>query len=111
MSALSFMLVPDIEQNLLFLCMFGCYPILRSFFHKLPKALCLLSKFLYFNIVVIALEALVMLFFVPEAMEAPLLLLLLLLGNVTFFCYDLLLPRVQLLLDRRLGRFLPPRHK
>lgn len=105
-SALSFLLVPDVEQNLMFLCLFGCYPILRPLFQRLPKALCLLCKFLFVNLITIALEALVLFVLVPEPMSIPLMLILLVLGNITFFCYDLVLPRVQQLLSHRLAAFL-----
>ena len=105
-SALSFFLVPDVEQDLMFLCLFGCYPILRPALERLPRVPRLLCKLLFFNAVAIALEALVLLVLVPEALEPPMLLLLLALGNLTFVLYDLLIPRAQRLLDARLAAFL-----
>lgn len=105
-SALSFFLVPDIEQNLMFLCLFGCYPILRPALQRLPRLPRLLCKLLFFNAVSVALEALVLLVLAPEALEPPLLLLLLALGNLTFLLYDLLIPRAQRLLESRLASFL-----
>ena len=95
-SALSFLLVPDIEQSLMFLCLFGCYPVLRPLFERLPRIPRLLCKLLFFNAVTIALEALVML----------LLVLLLVLGNVVFVLYDVLIPRIAYLLNKRLSAFL-----
>ena len=94
-SALSFLLVPDVEQNLMFLCLFGCYPILRP-----------LCKLLFFNAAAVALEALVLLVIVPEALEPGMLLLLLALGNLTFLLYDLLIPRAQRFWESRLAAFL-----
>lgn len=94
-SALSFLLVPDIEQSLMFLCLFGCYPVLRPLFERLPRIPRLLCKLLFFNAAAIALEALVML-----------LLLLLVLGNVVFVLYDVLIPRIAYLLNKRLSAFL-----
>lgn len=105
-SALSFLLVPDIEQSLMFLCLFGCYPIFRPLFERLPRIPRLLCKLLFFNAVAIALEALVMLLLVPETMQTPLLLLLLVLGNVVFVLYDVLIPRIAYLLNKRLSAFL-----
>ena len=105
-SALSFFLVPDIEQNLMFLCLFGCYPILRPALQRLPRLPRLLCKLLFFNAVSVALEALVLLVLAPEALAPPLLLLLLALGNLTFLLYDLLIPRAQRLLESRLASFL-----
>ena len=104
--ALSFLLVPDIEQSLMFLCLFGCYPVLRPLFERLPRIPRLLCKLLFFNAVAIALEALVMLLLVPETMQTPLLLLLLVLGNVVFVLYDVLIPRIAYLLNKRLSAFL-----
>ena len=105
-SALSFFLVPDIEQNLMFLCLFVCYPILRPALQRLPRLPRLLCKLLFFNAVSVALEALVLLVLAPEALAPPLLLLLLALGNLTFLLYDLLIPRAQRLLESRLASFL-----
>ena len=105
-SALSFFLVPDVEQNLMFLCLFGCYPILRPALQRLPRLPRLLCKLLFFNAVSVALEALVLLVLAPEALAPPLLLLLLALGNLTFLLYDLLIPRAQRLLESRLASFL-----
>ena len=105
-SALSFLLVPDIEQSLMFLCLFGCYPILRPLFERLPRIPRLICKLLFFNIIAIALEALVMMLLVPETMQTPLLLLLLALGNVVFVLYDVLIPRIAYLLNKRLSAFL-----
>ena len=105
-SALSFFLVPDIEQNLMFLCLFGCYPILRPALQRLPRLPRLLCKLLFFNAVSVALEALVLLVLAPESLAPPLLLLLLALGNLTFLLYDLLIPRAQRLLESRLASFL-----
>ncbi|MGN1250456.1 MAG: hypothetical protein ACI4XW_10325 [Candidatus Spyradocola sp.] len=105
-SALSFLLVPDVEQNLMFLCLFGCYPILRPALERLPRLTRLLCKLLFFNAVAIALEALVLLLLVPETLGAPMLLLLLALGNLTFVLYDRLIPRAQRFLETRLAAFL-----
>ena len=46
-SALSFLLVPDVEQNLMFLCLFGCYPILRPALQRLPRMLRPLCRLLF----------------------------------------------------------------
>ena len=75
-------------------------------FERLPRIPRLLCKLLFFNAVAIALEALVMLLLVPETMQTPLLLLLLVLGNVVFVLYDVLIPRIAYLLNKRLSAFL-----
>ena len=103
-SLLSFILVPNAEQNLMYLCFFGLYPIVQPLFEKLPRKLGWVCKLLYFNVTVIAVEALVMLVLVPEVMGTAMLIVLLLMGNVIFVCYDFLLPRSDLLFRKYFGR-------
>ena len=97
---LCFLLVPNIEQNLMLAGLFGWYPILRPLLQKLPRLLRLPAKLLFFNTVIVAIEALVMLVLVPETVGTALLWILLLLGNVVFFTYDLLIPRMDALFSR-----------
>ena len=103
-SLLSFILVPDIEENLMYFTFFGLYPLLWPHFEKLPKKLRWLVKLLYFNIVVVAVELLIMLVLVPESMGWAMNLILLLMGNFIFLCYDFLLPRSELLMQRYFGK-------
>lgn len=105
-SLLSFLLISDVEQNLMYLCLFGLYPLLRPGFEKLPGLARPALKLLFFNAVIIALEALVMLVLVPEAMPGWMIALLLVLGNLTFLMYDFLIPRYDALLWRKLQAFL-----
>ena len=103
-SVLSFILVPNVEQNLMYFALFGCYPILRPAFQKLAKLPRILLKLLFFNAITVALEALVMLVLVPESMGAALLIVLLLLGNFTFIVYDFLIPRMEIILAHYLKK-------
>lgn len=103
-SVLGFILVPNIEENLMYAALFGPYPILRPLFQKLKNLLRTLAKFAYFNLVVVAIEALVMLVLVPEAMGTVLAIVLLLLGNLTFLVYDFLIPRAEIILCHYLKR-------
>lgn len=105
-SLLSVMLVPNAEENLMYICFFGLYPILWPLFEKLPWKLKWVCKLLYFNLTVIAVEALVMLVLVPEVMGAGLMIGLLALGNVLFLCYDFMIPRSHLLFQKYFGRFM-----
>ena len=102
-SLLSFILVPNAEENLMYLCFFGLYPILWPGFEKLSPKLRWVCKLLYFNLMIIAVEALVMLVLVPETMGAVMLITLLLMGNVIFLCYDFLIPRADVLFRKYLG--------
>ena len=112
-SVLSVMFVPNVEENLMYFGIFGLYPILYPYFQKLPKGLRMIAKFAYFNIVVIALEWLVVMVLMPQAMSGEgesgwlFWLGLLAMGNVIFWCYDSLLPRMEVTLRKRFGRMLP----
>ena len=97
---LSFFLVPNIEENLIFAGLFGWYPILRPVLQKLPGVLRWLVKLAVFNGVVVAIEWLVMTVLAPEAMADIMLWVLLALGNVTFIAYDFLIPRLDTLMGR-----------
>ena len=97
---LSFFLVPNIEENLIFAGLFGWYPILRPVLQKLPGVLRWLVKLAVFNGVVAAIEWLVMTVLAPEAMADVMLWVLLALGNVTFIAYDFLIPRLDALMGR-----------
>jgi len=94
-AVLCFLLVPSPEENLLFAGLLGWYPIARPILQKLPKLLRGVCKGLLFNSVVIGIEWLVMTVLAPEAMETVFLWILLILGNITFFAYDYLIPRVE----------------
>ena len=96
-SILSFLLVPNPEENLVFAGLFGWYPVLQPRMQKLPKLLRTLLKLLLFNVVVIALEALVLYVLVPEAIDSAMLILLLLLGNVMFVMYDRVVERFDVI--------------
>ena len=103
-SLLCLILIPEIEQNLMYITLFGLYPLLHPLFEKLPKRLKWPLKLLYFNVTVIAVEALVMLVLVPEIMGVWMGAALLLMGNFVFICYDFLIPRAGLIMQRYLHR-------
>ena len=104
---LSLLFVGDMEQNLMFIGFFGWYPIIRSKLQKLPRVPRLCLKLLLFNVVIVALEAIVLAFLVPEVLEAWLAVLLLAVGNMTFLVYDYAFPMFELLADRFLKRLFP----
>ena len=104
-SLLSFILVSEMEQNLMYLTIFGLYPILQPMLEKLPRLLVLPCKLLYFNVVFISVEALIVFLIAPEIMQAWMFLLLIALSNVVFLLYDRILPHAHLLLYRYFGKF------
>ena len=104
-SLLSFLLVPNPEENLVFAGLFGWYPALQPRLQKLPKLLRVPVKLVLFNGITIALESLLIYVLVPEAMDSSMMLLLLLLGNVMFVMYDRIIDRFDLLEAKFCGRF------
>ncbi len=104
-SLLSFVLVPNVEQNLMYLALFGLYPILYQSFQKLPKFPRLICKLLYFNAVILLLEWLVMTLLVPEALTTWMAILLLAIGNLTFLMYDFLILRMEIVIQHYLKKF------
>ena len=99
-SILCLLIVPNMEENLMFLGLLGWYPIAAPGLRKLPWLLRWTAKLLLFNAVVIAIEWLVMHVLAPEVMGQVFLLVLLALGNVTFILYDWMLPKLEHLMDR-----------
>ncbi len=100
-SLLGLILSPMKEGAILFVC-FGAYPMLRKIFGRLPFSV--LIKQLYFNAVVIAAYGLML--YVLQMQELVeefgqmgkwMLGLMLLLGNVSFYVYDLLIGRLEVL--------------
>ena len=95
-----FLMVPNMEENLMFAGLFGWYPIVRPVLQKLPKVIRWICKLAIFNVVVIAIEWLVMTILVPEAIGGTLLWVLLILGNITFLAYDFMIPKMEILMGR-----------
>lgn len=101
---LCLMMVPNMEENLMFIGLLGWYPMARQLIGKLPRLLRLPAKLLVFNIVVVAIEAAVLYLFLPEDLTMGMIAVLLVMGNITFLAYDFLIPRVEVL-TQRLKRF------
>ncbi len=116
-SLLSLILAPDKEAALLFVFLLGWYPILRpSLQHITRMPLRIAAKLVLFNAAICVVYAL-LLFVLTSDLQAdahaqtfPLLLGMLLLGNVTFLVYDILLSRLTNLYVIRLRPKLFPRH-
>ena len=101
-SVLSFLLVPNPEENLMFAGLFGWYPAVHPILERVPKRLRWPVKLLVFNAVIIAIEALVIFVLVPEILDASMLLLLLGLGNVMFVMYDRIIPKFPAIYEKYL---------
>lgn len=103
-SLLCLMLVTNLEQNLMFIGLFGWYPALRPRLQRLPPLPRLAVKLLLFNAIVIAIEALLIFVLVPEAMGTVFTMILLMLGNATFLLYDFAIPRFEWLARKHLKK-------
>lgn len=79
-SILCFLLVPNMEENLMFAGLFGWYPIVRPGLQRLPKVLGWVCKLLIFNGAVTAIEWLVVTVLAPEVLGGTILWVLLALG-------------------------------
>lgn len=109
-SILSLLLTPDKEAALLFALLLGWYPILRpKLQHLRQRPLRIILKLVIFNLAICLVYALLLFVFTSPDLQAeaagytlPLLMGTLVLGNVTFFVYDLLLARVSNLYVYRL---------
>lgn len=106
-ATLSVLLCPDRETACVFVFL-GWYPIVRPALDRLPKLPRLSSKLLIFNAAVAALYGLLLLVFrlealIAEAREtgAVLFAALLLLGNLTFLLFDVLLERLTVIYQRK----------
>lgn len=97
---LSLMLVPSVEENLMFIGFLGWYPMARGLISKLPRLLRLPAKLMLFNGAVVGIEWLVISLLVPEMLTSGMIVLLLGMGNITFLAYDMLVPRLELLAGR-----------
>ncbi|MBQ3355981.1 MAG: hypothetical protein IJG45_02555 [Oscillospiraceae bacterium] len=106
---LGLLLAPDKEAAILFI-FFGYYPILRKWIGRIPgKALRWTVKLVYVNLAVLAAYALMIFVFRMEAiaqeyaqMQTYLLIALLLLANLSFVIYDLLIGRLEIYYHVRL---------
>lgn len=106
---LGLLLAPEKEAAILF-AFFGCYPILRKWVGRLrSKVLQWALKLLYVNLAVLAAYALMIFVFRMEAiaqeyaqMQLYLLIALLLLANLSFVIYDLLIGRLEIYYHVRL---------
>ena len=98
---LSFMLIPNVEQNLIFTGFFGWYPIFYPRINSINKPLRLAVKLLIFNSAVISIELLLIKLLVPEVVGTGFVVVLLLLANLTFIIYDKALPVIYI----RLAKF------
>ena len=104
---LSIMLVADVEQSLLFLVFLGWYPAVRPKLQNLSKTwIRMMTKLVIFNIPVITAEFLVFTMLVPQEMEKWIIATLIVLGNVTFVLYDILVPRMEIIVSKYADRII-----
>lgn len=108
-AVLGLLLAPDKEAAILFI-FFGYYPMLRRWFGRLPgKVLRWAAKLVYINLATFAAYALMIFVFRMEAiaqeyreLQLYMLIGLLLLANLSFVIYDLLIGRLEIYYHVRL---------
>lgn len=117
---LSLFLVADKEVALLFILLLGPYPLLQPIFQKLPLILAVICKLIVFNLLLLLTYGLLLFVLMPTVLVAEFntyssltLLVLLILANLTFSLYDLLLSRFSRLYETRFQTWLfhPRRNK
>ena len=105
---LALLLVPAKQVAVLYLCLFGIYPLIKSKLERLKvRALEYVLKLAYFNLILVALYHLAFALLFARIGEGlnpalPLLPLLMLSGSVIFLFYDFAFSRVMSLLQARL---------
>ena len=99
-SVLALILVPNPEESLMYACLFGCYPVIRTALQKLPPFFRIVAKLLYFNGVTVSLELLLWKLLLPQPVGWDFAAVLLVLGNATFFLYDFILPKAEYKMER-----------
>jgi len=103
---LSFMLVSDIEQNLMFTCIFGWYPIVWDVLEKKRQPWRTVIKYAVFNAILIPLQLILCYILVPQGYGTWMMIALLFAFNFVFFFYDKLIPRMQGRLEKLFKRIL-----
>lgn len=109
-SLLSLLLLPDKETALLFSLLLGLYPLFRSVFNRIALTpVRVITKLLFCNLMFAAIYSLLLFVFAPTLFAAEFsmygtltIFILLLLGNIGFFLYDLCLGRVSFLYEYKL---------
>ena len=114
-SLLSFLFVPDREMLLLFVLLLGYYPIAQPYINRIKiKPLQLLAKILLCTVSVIIAYSLLLLLFASPALRQEFgeysrwfQATLLIVGNITFLLYDILIQKIKLIYQYRFrGRFI-----
>lgn len=103
-SVLSFLTVLDYETSFFFIFLFGYYPILYPVLNKIRlKLVKFILKFTLFNVALVVVYSLLLFVFIGTplrnefAEQAPWFWIMLwVLGNITFFIYDVLVDRMYL---------------
>lgn len=109
-SILSVLLVPDLELSLFYLFVVGYYPILRTVLERIRlRPVRWITKFAWFNAAVVIMYLLLIFVLAPPELAAefaadgaPMLVLLLAMGNLSFWFCDRALVSMTVLYRRRL---------
>lgn len=93
-SLLGLLMVPNKINVILFVAFCGWYPFVKRYLEKLPNILCIISKFVVFNISLGAIFFVSTAFLTANNVSAKDFILLYLVSNFTFFLYDTLITKL-----------------
>ena len=105
-SVICFMLVTDIEQNLIFFFTFGLYPIIRPLFQKLPEKVGFIAKLVFFTVAFGLIELAVILYLIPQAADPGMMIILIVVSDLCFMIYDKVIPFADAIIDKYLGKII-----
>ena len=107
---LAILTAPEKESAILFV-FFGYYPMIKKYLGRLPKMLKYFAKFLYVNLLIFAAYWLMLKVFGLTSVSEDFkdiqrwtLAVMLVLANLSFFIYDVLIDRIEVVYHVRLRR-------
>ncbi len=96
-SVISLLLFPSNLSSLLFVLFCGWYSLVKSVFERQKRIISVVLKALTFNLSLAVIAFITIKLLISEAVSLPVIIAMVLIANVTFFIYDLLLNRLILL--------------
>ncbi|MEG2000044.1 MAG: hypothetical protein RR053_01425 [Evtepia sp.] len=105
-SLLSLMLIPDKEGALLFLFLFGLYPLIKPYVQKIHlRSIRIVVKLIFFDGMFFLAYLLLRVLFMPELSmfaSQAMAIVFIVIGNITFLLYDFCLVQLSLIYEYRL---------
>ncbi len=93
-SFLALLFLPSKFSSLLFIAFCGWYSLVKKVFERKPPFICILLKFITFNLALFVIAFITLKLFAVESVTLPVIIGVGLLSNATFFIYDTLITRL-----------------